>query len=328
MIYRQIWYGIKRFSVNLPFMKRFVILILSAIAVYSCSPLTLNITVEARGKAELLMDLGGEAPAIVNIAPRGDKDSTLISLVSFGIAEKIEEDLELKQGDVPVYSFFSEELDMNDLSSVPYLFSITDAQKVVVLDSLKVDDFVVNRPEKKAYLEDGTYRQTEVFLPFKVDFKVFTIDSLSPEYRLSVNDSVKWTILSDEKVDDLKVIAKANSSMRKVFMDMGKDLGAMFTPQWEEQKRMIVVYENEAWMKAFQYADSFMWNEAMDLWLIQVKSPNPKKASFAAYNISIACEMLEQYDLALQWLDLAKSRYPFTEIEVQRRNVNEAAAKR
>lgn len=296
-------------------------------ALCSCSPITLDITVDVRNKSELKMDLHGQPPAIVNISPRGDKDSALMTNLAFGIAEKLEEDLDMESGTVPVFSLFSEETELSDPKILPYLFTVTGHERVVVMDSLSVSDFSVERSPEKVFVNSGLYYQTVVYLPFHLDFHLFRSDSIGAEYTLSVNDSVRWTILSEEKIENVRAIARANTSITRVFTDMGKDLGSMFSPQWEEQTRMLIVYEEDDWMKAYNFASSFMWNEAMDIWLEKVKSSNPSRAAFAAYNLAVACEMTEQYDLAEEWLDLAKSKYPFSELELERRNIKEAASR-
>ncbi|NTV19427.1 MAG: hypothetical protein HGA83_08365, partial [Bacteroidales bacterium] len=74
-------------------------------------------------------------------------------------------------------------------------------------------------------------------------------------------------------------------------------------------------YENSAWRKAHSLAMNFQWKEAIDIWMEDASSPDNVKASCAAFNIAVACEMLEKYDLAIEWLDYAKKRYPITGLE-------------
>ena len=42
---------------------------------------------------------------------------------------------------------------------------------------------------------------------------------------------------------------------------------------------------------------------------------NVKRAAFAAYNVAVGCEMLEQFDLALKWIDYSLDKYAFREAQ-------------
>ena len=60
---------------------------------------------------------------------------------------------------------------------------------------------------------------------------------------------------------------------------------------------------------------SFKWKEAMEIWMEDTSSSDNVKASCAAFNIAVACEMLEHFDLANEWLDVAKKHYPIQGID-------------
>ena len=59
-------------------------------------------------------------------------------------------------------------------------------------------------------------------------------------------------------------------------------------------------------------ADELKWDEAIDLWMDLARLKNPTQSSCARYNIALGCYMLEQYDLALEWLDSSDKVLPLS----------------
>ncbi len=302
-------------------MKRNIFLLLSLFVVVACSPTTYTILIEKKTGNESPVDFKNGDFSIVTISKPGDKDSVLLSHTALGMAERMETDMELDKDAIPVFSISSDKIDISNKSTVPYLLFVGGSSKIIALDSLKVGDYIVLRSETRNFFDDEYYFQTQVYLPFVLTLSVFNSDSLTAEYRLRLDDSLSCTLLSDEVLDDVKAIAKVHSSLSGVFKDLGKEIGGSLYPQWVTLQRIIIAYQDEGWLKAYQYAHDFEWDKAMDIWLKFTDSGSPKKSACAAYNIAVACEMLEMNDLANKWLDRAQSLYHFSEIDVQRKNL-------
>ena len=67
----------------------------------------------------------------------------------------------------------------------------------------------------------------------------------------------------------------------------------------------ILYYDSQKWYDALVEAENFDWKEAMDIWITLLDSKDQMKRSCAEYNISVACYMLGDYPLAIEWLDLS-----------------------
>ena len=93
------------------------------------------------------------------------------------------------------------------------------------------------------------------------------------------------------------------SSLPTEAWDKGKSLATSFIPQWKHEQYSIIYFETEKWYKAALYADQYYWKQAMDIWFELLNSNDVLKRSSAAYNISVACYMLGDYELASLWLD-------------------------
>ncbi len=305
--------------------KKWVFILIFSIFTFSCSPVAYTISMEMKKKSEVGIDLNGNRPAIITVADLGNKDSILITNIAIGVAEKMESDLGMNQGDISIFSIHSNQMDFKDPSAVSLLFSEIECDKILVIDSVKVGDFFVKYSDKRIYQDNEFYQQTNTFLPFSLSLSLVGNEMFTDEFHKTMTDSLQWTLISKEYIDEIKAIAKSNSTLLESFKCVGSSIGSMFSTQWEEQERIIIAYDTDVWMKAYYLADNFKWDEAMEIWLKLVKSSDPKKAAFAAFNLSVACEMLEYYELAEKWIDFAKSKYNFKEIELQRGNIKRSS---
>jgi len=313
-------------------MKKFVSAIVAVILV-SCSPIVYDLAVDVRKPSRFDIDFKGCPPSIVCICSRDGMDSLLTSRMALGIAERLEKEMSLEEGIVPVYSYFTDELDVNNPDDAAYLLMTAGSDRVIVLDSLSTGEYKVSHPAERVLKGVDLLLQTKISQPFRLGCKIFCLDSLNYgstplETSVVVSDIFQWTLLSSIPIEDSKAVSSAVSSAPKAFSDMGDEIGMMFFPQWEEQNRILISYESQAWDTAYQKAKSFKWGDAMKIWMSFVNDSNPKKVSFAAFNLAVACELQEQYDLALEWLELAHSRYPFSEVSVEKANIQHELEKR
>ncbi len=284
-------------------------------AIISCGPIPLYVNIEMK-KDSPLESLVDTDIALLTVNPKGDKDSLLLNAMANGFAEKFEEDRAIANRALPIYSLLSEEVNIKDSLFVDYISASIPSRYLFFIDSLIVADYIVdNSSNNRAYSEGEFFNQTKVMLPFSVSINL--IDSYSRSIINSTNhkDSLVWTILGKGDIKSVEAVAKVNSAIKDAFKKYGNEIASELSPQWETQSRMVITYDNEKWLNAFDFAENFKWSEAIDIWLQEVKSDNPKKAAYAAYNIANAFEVLEQYDLAKKWLDFAKSKYHFREIE-------------
>ena len=298
-------------------MKRLTIVISVLLLAVACSPIPYYIAVDVKNNPKYDIDITGRNIAIVTVNDLGDRDSALVSEVGMGIAEKIESDKNLEKGTVPVFSVVSPYTKIEEPGTLDMIAVQTSTDLIIAIDSLKVGEYDISDADKdnKVYSNGTFYNSTSVILPVKFKLSVYDFNSLSFVMKECVDDSLLWTMLSSEgPTTVVKATAKANSTLPRVFKEMGNDFASRFSGQWDSEERMVVSYDNEKWNRAYSLAANFKWYEAMNIWLELVQSSDPVKSACAAYNVAVASEMLEQYDIALEWLDIAKEKYYFREI--------------
>lgn len=296
--------------------KNFIIVFL-LFGVVSCSPIPYYLNVDMKKPSEHGVSIENKNIAVVTAMAKGGRDSLLLSAIAFGAAEKIEEEKGLGRGVVPVFTVYSDELNVNDEVGLSIIAVDSNVDLLMVIDSLSVGSYFVR--------VDRTVQevQKDVMLPFKVNYKVFNLSSFSYPVKVSLSDTIISTVIG-ANVSDIKAVAKANQMSNELFKRVGASISSTLFPQWEEQSRMVIYYNNDNWEKALDYARDFRWVEARNIWIEEAKSPSPQKSACAAFNIALACEMLGEYGLARKWLDFAEEKYPFSDIKTMREIIDYA----
>lgn len=300
-----------------------IFFILSTLLVVSCAPIPYYLEVEKRQDSEVKIDFTDKTISIISICNSSKGDSAYLSQMAIGMAEQIEKDRGLTTGSVNVF-FIPDSI--YRMTGLPFLYDVaknTSSDYLILADSLKVGEYEMGSDtNQQVAFEDSFFIQAVVLLPFNLHYSIFDAHTMIPLYEKSVSDSISWVLLDEEPIPYLKAIAKANASSDKGFNSLGSDLGKDLSTQWNSQKKMIIYYDSRSWMSALEYAQSFQWEKAVDIWMELTNSNDPIKVSCAAYNIAVACQINGQIDLAKKWLDFAQKKYEFREIESLREELN------
>jgi hypothetical protein len=81
----------------------------------------------------------------------------------------------------------------------------------------------------------------------------------------------------------------------------GRYYGSRIAPQWTEVDRKYYVWKGEASALANQYILSNKWDEAAAIWNNATSSSKRNLASKACFNMALASEVMDNYDMALYW---------------------------
>jgi hypothetical protein len=92
--------------------------------------------------------------------------------------------------------------------------------------------------------------------------------------------------------------------------------------EWKREQYSLYYFESDEWYTALEKAEALQWKAAMDIWMGQLESGNVLKRACAAYNLSTACYMLGDYNLASEWLDQADKEADLLTSEGLRKRIN------
>lgn len=257
-------------------------------------------------------------------------DSTRLSSLSIAFAEKVEKDRDASKGSVAVYSLPDSDfcgLDENrDRVYLSELYSNSNADLQFFIHNLEFFQYSVKKTalytNDDRYDTGGVYDGITIILPYKVRMDVYN----------SVKDSV---VLSKNNLDTVYIQAIAKDYNNKNFnviiaknlpeisSKIGEKLASLISRQWEIKTIMLINYPaNKEWDTAYRLAENkFEWQRAVSIWMPFTKSENPRKASFAAYNIAVGCQIMGKPKLALEWVNFAEKLFNFRELQLLKKEL-------
>lgn len=278
----------------------------------SCAPQAAFFQVDVRDMKGSDLNISQKQVAVFSLVSQSQSDSTRSGNAALALAGKFEQDRGLEKP-LPVFSLPL--LDFAGFSTSGYdkgylheLMLSTGADLQIFVHSLKFGQ--PGTHNTGGYL--GEYDEKILSLPYSVGMDVY--DALEDSLVLSTakRDTVYISVIAqnDRKGYGDVIAAKLPDVCRLVGESLGQDL----TRQWHRQERMLINYEgNETWEKPLALALDFKWKEAVALWLPMVSDANARKASYAAYNVAVACEMLGQLPLAREWAEFSVRKFRFRE---------------
>ncbi len=314
-------------------------IILSGVAmlVASCAPTARYFTVDVKDRDAVHLPLDNRPVAVLSVSTNHNVDSIRVGNVAIGVAEKIEADKSLEKGDVGVYFIPKQEFDAvfdvttnlptDTLNPDMYNVDTDYMQQLMIKSGAHVFVFVENLRYGQYSTQKspvyGDYDNVNVLIPYSVDMGVY--DAISDKMLLwkQERDTVYLQTLSSV-VAQGKTGGVITSYLPQMSRKIGTKLGSYLSPQWETRERMLISFEGDSsWEAAYLLAQEFKWNEAIEKWMKLSVSENPKKAAYAAFNIAVGCEMLEQFDLARKWVDVSLKKYRFQEAIDLKRHLEE-----
>jgi len=96
--------------------------------------------------------------------------------------------------------------------------------------------------------------------------------------------------------------------------DAGYNYSMSIAPYWVAENRAWYISGDPLLRKAATMANEGKWEEASEIWRKLAYSPKVPIASRASFNLALAAEMMDKFDLALEWvnrsIELGLSYYP------------------
>ncbi|MDR0692478.1 MAG: DUF6340 family protein, partial [Prevotellaceae bacterium] len=182
-----------------------------------------------------------------------------------------------------------------ELYDTAYMASLAEQSQATLL--LIIDNAATNLQQRDKAQE--TFR-----ISYAASYRFY--DAAQQRYIATrqLNDSLSFVnpLLRNLTGEDIQEI------WRDVIRDAGRQSLELTVPRWGTNYRFYYLpfeLSRGAWDDAAFYVERGNWSEAMRLWGQLAASSTGKKAAYAAFNIALGAEMLNEYELALEWLALA-----------------------
>ena len=248
-----------------------------------------------------------------------------------GIASKIEEELELSNGAVYIYTHYPARDSALGMEYIQSLSRQADSDIVMLIDSVSVSDSEnVGDFTYVANISNYNYvlKWNKSLFKGKIDvYDGTTIDKIT---QLNLKDTIYWETFSRNRFDSTSVDQQLVGALKIILDEMGRNVGSRFFAQWIPEYRSLFVYYDSAWKSAIRYAKAFEWGKAIEIWMTYLDNEDRYRASCAAINIAVGCEMTDRHELAIEWLEKAGQIYniPKLDLSVYKARLEEVVRKK
>lgn len=290
------------------YIKKLQIVLLAAAGVFFFSrcatPEAVYMDVDVADTSSFNLDPSGENVTIFTVV---ENDSLMLNYetISNAMASQYETDQALEEEVVDVYLIPANEFNLKDNA---YLNQLGENSNSTIL--IFLHNFKYGKPTMLVGYEDYANLVYKHF-PFKASITVF--------------DTKKNLVIKDTTVDDHLDLAfntyssysKEGSSYtvnsEKINKAIGVRLAGYLSTNWLSKEIMLVNYPSDSnWEKGVKLASEFKFDEAIKIWMPYVnKGDDAEMQAFAAYNIAVACQMLGNKDLAMEWVVYSRRKYRF-----------------
>ena len=289
-------------------MRKLVVAIASlCLCLASCAPMKHAVHVEMRHPSKSGVDLAGKDVSVVYL----ETDNTVANAFSEGMADAfaytLEQDYGTGEGSVGIYRMpMSPDGNYASKDSLFNILMDTGADVVFLFDTVRLGTIVIGGATRVASPRsaDSTF-VSRASMPYTM--KLFCFDAMDQKEQVKTfggTSVARPDVYSDGRRTSKELMDKAMKNVDKDGWNAGVLVAESFKSQWKHEQYSIVYFDSsDKWFEAMLKADQYDWKGAMDIWLDMLKTKDMMKRSCAEFNISVACYMLGDYNLASQWLD-------------------------
>ena len=243
-------------------------------------------------------------------------DSVLINTIANGIKETLEDSPMFENIDIPVYNLYSD-VSMIDAGmpqdELDAIAEQTEAKAVIAIEFVDIKANHVFGKSRQSLFS----KSQEVPMLTNVDFvaKINIYDVSTGEKIMKFNGKDNVIIPASYNDDGSFTPAPKLEDARTITAEMiGVDFAKRITPTWETAERLIFFdsyfdKSNNNLSRAYNTAvKENDWSSAAQYWANALNENDTKlRQAQVMYNLALACEMLEKFDLSLKWLEQAKT---------------------
>lgn len=179
----------------------------------------------------------------------------------------------------------------------------TGADAIVSLDRL-----LVQTRSRETFLQEG-YPFVSISANIKATMRVYMPTMTGKIPTIQYADSLAWEGLDiplEAAYDDL-VIPSPKDALKELSIYGAEKMSYILSPHWIEQDRWIYTTSSSLMREGENFANQNKWNEAIVKWKQYFNGQNNSvNKAKAANNVALAYEMLDDFEMAKQWIDTAE----------------------
>ena len=262
-------------------MKRTFVLFLALAVLSACAPQAYSLLYDMHYPGEAGFVLENKTMSVVYLNDGIRQDTTYVNSLATGFAKGLEREYFNSEEAVPVISVPKDPKGVYySKDSLVSLILATDADVLFLFDSPRITS---SRDSVTAasylYVYDGLDRKRDSVIAITLNRKYLN-----------------------------------NANLQRSVETFGSNVAGMFARDVRKEYYSLIYYDySEDWITALINASDSKWEEAMDKWMNIISSTtNIEQKACAAYNMAVGCYMLEDYNLAMEWLEQSEKFYPIS----------------
>ena len=272
----------------------------------SCAPGRHAVQIEMRYPSRSGVELAGKTLAVAYVSDGEQHASRFNAAMAEGFAYELEQDYGTGDGSIQLYEVPSREgADYASRDSMFNYLIASGSDVVFLFDLPQIGQMKVSGATKVAApaSKDSSYLSSAV-LQYKLRLNCY--DGMNPEDKVLAFGGVSTSspdVYSDGKLSASETMKKAYDVLPSAAFQSGREVADAFKSQWKHEQYSIAYFDSQKWYDALALAEQYEWRTAIDIWLGLLDTSDIMKKACAEYNIAVACYMLGDYPLALEWLD-------------------------
>jgi tetratricopeptide (TPR) repeat protein len=240
-------------------------------------------------------------------------DSLLAVNAGLSLKNRLEDSPFFIDYDFPVYKYKRDRTDsvMLEVDELRQLAEGIQADYIITVDIIGINFlYEVNNIEYRG--EKLTYTSAKVpyrFLFGYYDTRLNKIKDIQLVNDTLIFDTGLYRVDAGTMyvLDGLPSIDEATLKATELSVQTYAD---MIVPHWVEEERYFYNDGSRDMKKAVKHVENQEWYEAMEIWMEITSYADLKQAALACFNMALACEMMDDFNLAIEWLNLARKKDP------------------
>ena len=262
-------------------MKRFFLLVLAFAALSSCAPQAYSLLYDMHYPGEAGFVLENKTMSVVYLNDGNRQDTSYVNSLATGFAKGLEREYFNSEEAVPVISVPKDPAGLYySRDSLVNLMMATDADVLFLFDSPRL---TASRDSVQAssylYVYDGLDRKRDSVIAITLNRKYLNGSNFQRSVEL-----------------------------------FGNNVAGMFARDVRKEYYSLIYYDySDTWIRALLNAADSKWEDAMNQWMDIISgTSNVEQKACAAYNMAVGCYLLEDYNLALEWIEQSEKFYPIS----------------
>lgn len=296
------------------------------VLICSCGPNKYAVSVEMRNPSRSGVNLAGKIVSVVYAEGDDEYTNEFAASIADGFAYTLENDYGTGEGSVGIYKIrSSENTSYSSRDSLINLLVDTGADVVFLLEHPSISSMTVSPIKERSNVADpDSIYVTRGSMPYSLMLHCYDAMDKSEKVHTFTGSNIAYPkVYFGEGESSVNKVKKAYSALQEDGWNAGVKIADPFKTQWKHEQYSLIYFDSQKWYRSIEMAANYEWKEAVEAWIGFLDTHDMLRKASAEYNIAVACLMLGDAKLALEWLDRSDSDNKLPVSDALRKRINE-----